>query len=186
MSIGLKVGIGIILLILLGLVAFGIQHEYVAYGEEQYTHGATTQKGIDQVAYDALSQSAAAELATATAAATAINEANANLIAQQNVKDANNANHVTNLNKQLVAARGMFHDPNAKPGECGYSSGGTVPGAGASAGPGPANPAGSTGIFSDQFSSVLLGNAKLADDINNAYISCQAALMKKAQAPATP
>lgn len=113
-----------------------------------------------------------AETARVTALQAQLNEARD----RQERTDGQNQITVDNLSRKLRDA-GRLRDPNAKPAQCGGSSGSTAGKAGGSPAAGAANPAEADGVLSVEFDQLLKRLTREADEINNAYASCRASLL---------
>ncbi len=88
---------------------------------------------------------------------------------QENTDDVNEKT-ITILADKLRATR--LRDPGAVAG-CGQSGSSTTSQNPSNASSSPTNPTTGTGILSQQLTDYLVGQAKLADEINNAYMSCR-------------
>lgn len=130
---------------------------------------------------------AAALLATETTRANEAERRARELLAQQEKTDAKNLKTVGTLEARLHALAGpdgRLWDPNAQPGRgCGSGGPQGAPAARAADRPGDAAEAG--GLLSAELSGLLQTRLSEADQINVAYTSCRADLMRRA-AGATP
>jgi cell division protein FtsB len=149
-----------------------------------YLKGDGDRAAIDQAAINKQKAKASAELAAETAKVLARERELADLRAQQEKVDASNQQTVADLEgrlRALAGAAGRLRDPHAA--RCGPGGGGAqgTPPAGA---PGrPADGAAAGGLLSAELDRLLRDRMRQADQINLAYISCRADLMRRAQPP---
>jgi len=143
------------------------------------------QRAVDRYdkALDTQKTKAAQLLATETARALTAERRERELLAQQEKTDARNLKTIGALEQRLRALAGpagRLRDPNAKEPGCGRGGAGPAgpPPAGATDRAGDAGQTG--GLLSAELSGLLRARLIEADQINLAYVSCRADLLRRA------
>lgn len=157
--------------VLIGLLVLG----YEAWAARQQAIGEARATTAYNAAIDRQKREAAALLAIETAKANAATTALADFKTEREKQDVENQSAIDRLAARLRAAAGAagrLRDPNAA--GCGGGGGGAPGTDSARAGGGAGDTAEASGLLSAELTELLLGQARIADDVNVAYASCRA------------
>lgn len=155
----------------------GVGAGYVSWRDSQRKIGEQVATVRYEVALTAQKADAGAKLATVTATVRVREKALQDLKNTQELKDGEAQKLIVGLSSRLhglAGPVGRLHDPSGKASGGRGSSGSAGSAVATSAGSGPGNPAEALGLLSADLTGLLLAQAKAADEINNAYVSCRA------------
>ncbi|HCY15254.1 MAG: hypothetical protein A2Z93_04055 [Curvibacter sp. GWA2_64_110] len=165
-------------LALAGAIVLG----YQTFVDHQQAIGEQRATDRYEIALSKQKVDAARLLAAETARANEAERRARELLAEQEKRDAKNLNTVAGLQgrlRALAGPAGQLRDPNAQPGRgCGSGGAQGAPATGAT--DRPADGAETGGLLSAELSGLLQTRLTEADQINIAYASCRADLMRRA------